>query len=209
MLEKLNAAALQKAAAQEHQQQEDQHNGTDTDAAVVALPLPGLAQSGTDTVDNGTLDSDGICPPLQLDMIDSATVTVMTPTTPSSLELADSRAIDDGGDRDSSVTWDNVVGLDGGNELLQISDPTHSNSSTCHNVAASLHHSDYSEDYFIEPALQAPVHAARCWWRVLERRKLDSRALQHGETLLHLVLIGQQWNKSLTLRFILSQGETK
>ena len=144
-------------------------------------------------------------------MIDSATVTVMTPTTPSSLELADSRAIGDGGDRDSSVTWDNVVGLDGGNELLQISDPTHSSSSssTCRNVAASLHHSDYSEDYFIEPALRAPVHAARCWWRVLERRKLDSRALQRGEALLHLVLIGQQWNKSLTLRFILSQGETK
>ena len=53
----------------------------------------------------------------------------------------------------------------------------------------------------------AAVDAAESWWRVLERHKLDSRVLAPWELLLHLVLIKQGWNKSVTLRFILQEAD--
>ena len=51
------------------------------------------------------------------------------------------------------------------------------------------------------------VDTAKSWWRVLERQKLDSRALRGGELMLHLVLIKHGWDKSVTLRFILPEAE--
>ena len=42
---------------------------------------------------------------------------------------------------------------------------------------------------------------------MLERQKLDSRALRGGELMLHLVLIKHGWDKSVTLRFILPEAE--
>ena len=53
----------------------------------------------------------------------------------------------------------------------------------------------------------AAVDTAKSWWRVLERHKLDSRVLMPGELMLHLVIIKQGWNKSVTLRFILKEAD--
>jgi hypothetical protein len=61
--------------------------------------------------------------------------------------------------------------------------------------------------FVLQEELVAAVDTAKSWWRVLERHKLDSRALTAGELMLHLVLIKQGWNKSVTLRFILSDED--